>query len=147
MKLMDIGDVSEQAGVPASTLRYYDEIGLISSVGRNGLRRQFLPEVLLQLTLISMGKSAGFSLDDISKMFSRNGDPSLPRSDFHNRADEIDRHINELTALRNSLRHIADCSAPSHMECPTFRRIVTLASRKQRMISKNPTRKKRTLDR
>ncbi len=108
MKLMDIGDVSEQAGVPASTLRYYDEIGLISSVGRNGLRRQFLPEVLLQLTLISMGKSAGFSLDDISKMFSRNGDPSLPRSDLHNRADEIDRHINELTALRNSLRHIAD---------------------------------------
>jgi DNA-binding transcriptional MerR regulator len=33
--------LSERSGVPASTLRYYDEIGLIESLGRRGLRRQF----------------------------------------------------------------------------------------------------------
>jgi DNA-binding transcriptional MerR regulator len=130
MKFLDIGEVAKNAGVPASTLRYYDEIGLISSVGRNGLRRQFPPEVLLQLKLISMGKSAGFSLDEISKMFTPNGQPDLPRAELHKRADELDRQVRELTALRDTLRHVADCPAPTHMECPTFRRIVDLAGRR-----------------
>ena len=132
MKLLDIGEVSRKAGIPASTLRYYDEIGLISSVGRHGLRRQFEPDVLLQLALIAMGKSAGFSLDEISAIIGRDGKPNLPRKDLHDRADDLDRHIRELTALRDTLRHVADCPAPSHMECPTFRRLVDLAGKRQR---------------
>ena len=49
MKLLDIGEVSARTGLPASALRYYEEIGLISSVSRHGLRRQFAPEAVLQL--------------------------------------------------------------------------------------------------
>jgi DNA-binding transcriptional MerR regulator len=49
MKLLDISDVVVRSGLPASALRYYEEPGLISSVGRRGLRRQFGPQVL-QLT-------------------------------------------------------------------------------------------------
>ena len=44
--------------------------------------------------------------------------------------DRYDRQILELTALREMLRHIADCPAPSHMECPTFRRLVEDAGRR-----------------
>src|SRR5690242_5737449 len=40
MPELDIGDVARRAGLPVSTLRYYEEKGLIASVGRNGLRRQ-----------------------------------------------------------------------------------------------------------
>lgn len=69
MKLLDIAEVSEKAGLPPSTLRYYDEIGLITPAGRKGLRRQFTPDVVLQLALIEMGKMAGFSLDEIAGMF------------------------------------------------------------------------------
>ncbi|MFZ2102352.1 MAG: helix-turn-helix domain-containing protein [Oricola sp.] len=130
MKLLDIGEVSEKVGVPASTLRYYDEIGLISSIARHGLRRQFPPDVLLQLKLIAMGKTAGFSLDEIARMFAPNGQPDLPRDELHRRADDLDRQIRELTTLRDTLRHVADCKAPTHMECPTFRRIVELAGRR-----------------
>ena len=130
MKLLDIGEVADRAGVRPSTLRYYDEIGLISSVGRNGLRRQFPPEVLLQLSLISLGKLAGFSLDEISRMFSSNGQPDLPRPLLRGKAAELDRQIGKLTALRDVMRHVADCPAPSHMECPTFRRLVALAGRR-----------------
>lgn len=132
MKFLDIGQVSEQTGIRPSTLRYYDEIGLISSVGRHGLRRQFPPEVLLQLTLIWMGQSAGFSLEEISSMFGKNGEPNLPRSALHEKADELDRQIRVLTALRDTLHHVADCSAPSHMECPTFRRLVDAAGRRRK---------------
>ena len=132
MRLLDIGDVSRKAGIPASTLRYYEGIGLISSVARHGLRRQFEPDVLLQLALISMGKAAGFSLEEISGMFGRDGQPELPRKDMHDRADELDRQIAELVALRDTLRHVADCPAPSHMECPTFRRLVDLVGKRRR---------------
>src|SRR5262245_22462791 len=50
-KLLDIGEVARRSGVPASTLRFYDEQGLIASVGRRGLRRLFEPEVLQRLAL------------------------------------------------------------------------------------------------
>lgn len=142
MKFLDIGEVAKSAGVSVSTLRYYDEIGLIFSIGRHGLRRQFPPEVLLQLKLISMGKSAGFSLDEISRMFAPNRQPDLPRADLHKRADELDRQIRELAALRDTLRHVADCPAPTHMECSTFRRIVDLAGRRSVKTKKKRMRKK-----
>jgi len=135
MKILDIGEISEQSGIPPSTLRFYEELGLISSVGRHGLRRQFAPETLLRLSLISLGKSAGFSLHDISGMFGKNGEPDLPRAELHARADELDGQIRKLTALKNALRHVADCPAPSHMECPTFRRLVTLAGRRRKRLS------------
>lgn len=130
MRFLDIGEVAASSGIKPSALRYYEEAGLISSVSRHGLRRQFPPEVLLQLKLIAMGKSAGFSLDEIAGMFGRNGMPDLPREVLHQKADEIDRQIHELTALRDTLRHVADCRAPSHMECPTFRRLMNVAGKR-----------------
>jgi DNA-binding transcriptional MerR regulator len=130
MKLLDIGDVAAQSGLKPSALRHYEEAGLISSVSRHGLRRQFPPEVLLQLKLIAMGKSAGFSLTEIAGMFGRNGMPDLPRAVLHAKADAIDRQIRELSALSDTLRHVADCPAPSHMECPTFRRLVDVAGKR-----------------
>lgn len=130
MKFLDIGEVSARSGIKPSALRYYEEIGLITSVFRHGLRRQFPPEVLLQLKLIAMGKTAGFSLEEISGMFGKTGAPELPRAVLHQKADEIDRQIRELTALSDTLRHVAECSAPSHMECPTFRRLVEVAGKR-----------------
>lgn len=132
MKFLDIGEVAAASGVAPSALRYYEEVGLIASVSRYGLRRQFPPEVLLQLKLIAMGRSAGFSLDEIAGMFGRNGMPELPRDVLHQKADDLDRQIQELTALRDTLRHVADCPAPSHMECPTFRRLVDVAGKRGR---------------
>ena len=44
----------------ASTLRYYEEMGLIESIGRRGLKRVFLPSVLEKLSLIELGQAAGF---------------------------------------------------------------------------------------
>lgn len=140
MKLLDIGEVARRSGIPASTLRYYDEIGLISPAGRHGLRRQFEPDVLLRLALITMGKSAGFSLESISAILGRDGQPVLPRQELYDRADELDRHIRELAALRDTLRHVADCPAPSHMECPTFRRLVDVAGRRGARRAKRPAR-------
>lgn len=131
MKFLDIAEVAEKSGLQPSALRYYEEAGLIAPVARHGLRRQFEPNVLIQLKLIAMGKSAGFSLGDISGMFGNNG-LQIARPVIHQRADEIDRQVRELTTLSILLRHVAECPAPSHLECPTFRRLMDMAGKRAR---------------
>jgi DNA-binding transcriptional MerR regulator len=127
MKFLDIGEVAERSGVKPSALRHYESVGLIASASRHGLRRQFPPEVLLQLSLIALCKSAGFSLREMTAMFGRNGMPDLPRETLRAKAAEVGRRIDELTSLRETLRHIADCPAPSHLECPSFRKLLAQA--------------------
>jgi DNA-binding transcriptional MerR regulator len=125
---MDIGEVARRSGVPASTLRFYEEKGLIASTGRRGLRRTFDPRVLERLALIALGSSAGFSLDEIAGMFGPDGRPRIDRQMLAARAEELDSTIRKLRAMRDGLRHAAVCPAPSHMECPTFRRLIAAAA-------------------
>ena len=125
---MDITEVARRSGLPASTLRFYEEKGLIASIGRRGLHRVFGPRVLERLALIAMGRAAGFSLDEIALMFGPDGRPRIDRRMLAAKAEELDTRIRELTAIRNSLRHAAACPARSHMECPTFRRLLRAAS-------------------
>lgn len=125
---LDIAEVAKRAGLPASTLRYYEERGLIESIGRRGLRRLFEPGVIERLALIALGRQAGFSLDEIAAMFDPRGMAVIDRGMLAAKAGEIDALIRRLSAMRDGLRHAAACPAPSHMECPTFRRIVKAAA-------------------
>lgn len=121
---MDINEVAKRSGLPASALRFYEEKGLIRSVARRGLRRVFGPEVLDRLALIALARASGFSLDEIGRMFGADGRPKIDRGQLAAKAEELDATIRQLTAMRNGLRHAAVCPAPSHMECPTFRRLL-----------------------
>jgi DNA-binding transcriptional MerR regulator len=125
---MDITEVARRSGVPASTLRFYEEKGLIASIGRHGLRRVFSPGVLERLALIALGRATGFSLDEIARMFAPNGRVRIDRRMLLAKAEEIDRTVRKLTDMRNSLRHAAACPAKSHMECPSFRRLLKAAA-------------------
>ncbi|SIQ67650.1 helix-turn-helix domain-containing protein [Marinobacterium stanieri] len=127
MNLIDIGVLSKASGVATSTLRYYEEIGLIKSIARNGLRRQYHRDTLVQLALISLGKSAGFSLEEIGSMFDKDRKPNLPRPTLSERADELDRQARRLKTLSNMLRHVAECPAPSHLECFKFQKLLRAA--------------------
>ncbi len=125
---LDIAQVAQRSGVPASTLRFYEEKGLIASIGRRGLRRLFDAAVLERLALIALGRSAGFTLEEIAMMFGPDGRPRINRQMLTAKADELDKTIRKLSAMRNGLRHAAVCPAPTHMECPTFRRFLRAAS-------------------
>ena len=128
---LDIAEVASRSGLPASTLRYYEKQGLIQSIGRHGLRRQYSVDVLQRLALITLGSSSGFSLDEIKAMFTADG-PAIDRGKLVAKADELDKTIKQLTQVRDGLRHAAECPAPSHLECPTFLRILGIAVRKNR---------------
>ena len=85
---MDIAEVARRSGVPASTLRFYEEKSLIVSVGRRGLRRVFDAGVLERLALIALGRSAGFSLDEIARMFAPDGRPQIDRQVLADKAED-----------------------------------------------------------
>ena len=73
-------------------------------------------------------RDAGFSLDEIALMFAPDGRPRIDREQLAAKAEELDRTIRKLTAMRNGLRHAAACPAPSHMECPSFQRMLRAAA-------------------
>jgi len=129
---LDIVEVARETGLPASTLRFYEEKRLIKSVGRRGLRRLYEPAVLEKLALIGLGIAAGFSLDEIAAMFTADGRPRIDRRMLASKADEIDATIRKLSKMRDGLRHAAECRAPSHMECPTFQRLLRVVSLRNR---------------
>ena len=143
-KPLDICEVARRSGLPASTLRFYEEKRLITSTGRHGLHRLFDPGILKRLALISLGRLAGFSLDEIALMFAPDGRPRIDRQMLVAKADELDRRIRNLTVMRDGLRHAAACPAPTHMDCPKFLRLVRTAmagafvpSGKRRPIPRN----------
>lgn len=125
---MDISEVAKRAGLPASTLRYYEKQGLIASVSPQGLRRRFAPGVLDQLALIALGQAAGLSLKEIQSMLSPSGGPNIDRQLLSAKADDIDATIKQLRAVSRGLRHAAACPAPSHAECPTFQGLLKVAA-------------------
>jgi DNA-binding transcriptional MerR regulator len=125
---MDIAEVARRSGVRASALRYYEEKGLIASVGRDGLRRRFGPGVLDQLALIALGQAAGLSLEQIRTMLAPDGRPRVDRHLLARKADEIDATVKRLRAVSCGLRHAAVCPAPNHAECPTFQRLLRAAA-------------------
>jgi DNA-binding transcriptional MerR regulator len=128
VKDLDIAQVARRSGIPASTLRFYEEKRLIASIGRRGLRRVFDPGVLERLALIGLGRAAGFSLDEIALMFAPDGRPRINRQMLTAKAEELERTIGKLSAICDGLRHAAACPAPSHMECPSFQRFLQAAA-------------------
>lgn len=135
-KNLDIGEVIKHTGLPASTLRYYEEKGLIKSIGRHGLRRLYAVSVLQQLSLISLGRLAGLSLSEISNMFAADGTATIDRQTLLDKADELEQTMTQLSAMRDGLRHAASCSAANHFECPTFIKMLKTANKKVRNLQK-----------
>jgi len=125
---MDISEVSKQTGIPSSALRYYEQKGLITSVREKGERRRYGTNVLDQLALIALGQAAGLSLDEIRSMLSPYGPPNIDRQLLAAKADEIDGLIKRLKAMSSGLRHAAACPAPSHVECPSFQKLLKAAA-------------------
>ena len=144
---MDISEVTKRTGVPASTLRYYEKKGLIASLAPQGTRRRSAAAVLDQLALIALGQAAGLSLDEVHSMLSPNGRLDIDRQLLAAKAIELDTKIRQLSAVRRGLRHAAACPAPSHAECPTFKKLLKAAASgalDRQQAGKRPTPSRRT---
>ena len=125
---MDISEVVKRTGIPASTLRFYEKKGLITPISPAGKRRHFSPKVLDRLALIALGRAGGLSLDEIGSMLSSTGTPNVDRAALLAKAAEVNTTIKRLKAVSEGLTHVAECPAPSHEQCPTFKRLLNAAA-------------------
>ncbi|MDK1704190.1 MerR family transcriptional regulator [Serratia rubidaea] len=124
MKELDIGRVAKLSGVAPSTLRFYEKKGLITPIGRNGLRRQYRQDVLYTLQLIALGQAAGFTLEEMRGMFDAQGKVTIEREKMLERARAIDKAILRLQLLSRGLKHVANCTQPDHSQCHEFQKTV-----------------------
>lgn len=125
---MDIAEVAKLSGFTPSTLRYYEKVGLIYSVGRHGLRRQYSSNILNKLSIISLGQMAGLSLSEISEMFNTKDELNIDREILREKVNAIDEQIMHLQAVKDSLQHVVTCPHNSHLACASFQKLLKSAS-------------------
>ncbi|AYA91058.1 MerR family transcriptional regulator [Stenotrophomonas maltophilia group sp. P373] len=131
MRELDIGEVVKRSGVPASTLRYYEQLGLLQALGRRGLRRQYDAQVLERLALIGLGQAAGLSLQQIgASLPSQQGCISLDREALLAQAEVLQRQITRLQRVRRHLQRAAACpEAQDARQCGSFRKLLRAQQR------------------
>lgn len=100
---MNIGDVAERSGVPAKTIRYYEDIGLVKPTrGRNGYR-EFEERELHRLEFIGRARSLGFTIEDCRDLLALYDDESRTSAEVKRVAEqnlqEIDAKISGLKAM------------------------------------------------
>ncbi|CAH9053803.1 HTH-type transcriptional regulator CueR [Pseudoalteromonas holothuriae] len=131
-----IRQVAKQTGLPSSTIRYYEELGLIRSIGRKGITRVFHTKVIEQLALVALARYAGFTLDEIAHMFSSSGEVTIDRSQLIEKADLLDKKIKQFEAMRDGLKHVAKCPEQNQLDCPKFQSLVSKAARTQLLANR-----------
>jgi len=121
---MNIGEAARQSGVPAKTIRYYEEIGLIAPAGRraNGYRDYDRRDVAA-LHFIHQARSLGFSVREVADLLALWRDPNRAAADVRMLAQthvaEIDRRMAELVAMRRTLTTLIDrCQGGDRPDCP-----------------------------
>ena len=115
---LTIGQVAEETGVAATTLRYYEQIGLVPAPARVGGQRRYDDSVLARLEVIGLCKSAGFALDEIQVLFADDA-PGRPASRALAEAKlaEIDARIESLARARAVIEWGMRCTCPSIGSC------------------------------
>jgi MerR family transcriptional regulator, redox-sensitive transcriptional activator SoxR len=115
---LTIGEVSRRTGVAPTTLRYYEQIGLLIAPARIGGQRRYDDAVLSRLEVIGLCKTAGFTLDEINLLFA---DAAPGRSASHALAEaklvEIDSRMDELKRAREIIEWAMQCPCPSVDAC------------------------------
>lgn len=115
---MTIGEVSRRSGVAATTLRYYEQIGLLAAPARVGGQRRYGDAVLARLEVVGLCKSAGFSLEEIALLFADDA-PGRPASRALAQAklEQIDVQLDALAQARAVIAWGMRCTCPSIDAC------------------------------
>jgi DNA-binding transcriptional MerR regulator len=104
--LLSIGEASSHTGVPASTLRYYDRIGLVPPTGRSGGKRRYDRGALQRVQAVIVCQRAGFTLEEIARLL--DGTPPWQRL-ARRKLQELEGRIDELRMAVGLLESALEC--------------------------------------
>lgn len=120
---MNISDVADSTGLPVKTIRYYEDIGLITPARSANGYRDFSDSDLHKLAFIGRARSLGFGIEACRDLLRLYNDQTRASADVKRLAQahlsEIDRKIAELGQMRDTLSHLIDaCAGNDRPDCP-----------------------------
>lgn len=118
---LSISEVTQQTGLRPSTLRYYEEVGLLTPTRRISGRRHYDESVLQRLALIQTGQQAGFTLAELGVLLNRILDSGSGGMDWHQlierKLKEMEARLINIERMKRLLVDIMDCDDTDLAEC------------------------------
>jgi len=129
---MNISEAARHAGLPAKTIRYYEEIGLVAPQRDPNGYRAFRPRDLQALTFVAQARSLGFTIGDCRALLHLYQDPRRASADVKDIARShlrrIDARLAELAAMRDTLTDLVDaCAGDQRPDCPILKGLAPTA--------------------
>ncbi|KIC46741.1 transcriptional regulator [Ruegeria sp. ANG-S4] len=123
---MNIGDVAENTGLPAKTIRYYEDIGLIKPMRDGNGYRRFRDQDVHKLNFLGRARALGFTIEDCRTLLALYEDETRASADVKRVAREhltqIEAKIADLNAMRGTLSHLIDaCAGDDRPDCPILK--------------------------
>ncbi|CAN7451110.1 Cu(I)-responsive transcriptional regulator [Rhizobium sp. LjRoot30] len=120
---MNIGSAARKSGLPAKTIRYYEEIGLLKADRAANGYRDYSAADVNRLQFVHRSRNLGFSVEECRQLLSLYDDKQRASAEVkaiaEAKLDDIDRKLAELTSLREALRHLVDhCHGDNRPDCP-----------------------------
>ncbi|PRD53016.1 Cu(I)-responsive transcriptional regulator [Phyllobacterium myrsinacearum] len=125
---MNIGHASEKSGLPAKTIRYYEDIGLLKPDRSDNGYRDYSMSDVHKLRFLQRARGLGFSVEECRQLLALYEDKDRASSDVKSIArtklKEIERKLTELRELQHTLQHlVAHCHGDQRPDCPILERI------------------------
>ncbi|MCA0997808.1 Cu(I)-responsive transcriptional regulator [Alloyangia pacifica] len=120
---MNIGDVATRAGLPPKTIRYYEDIGLVTPHrGANGYRA-FTEQDVHKLAFLARARTLGFTIEDCRALLALYEDESRASAEVKHIAEDhlaqIDEKLAQLQQMRDTLAHLVHaCHGDDRPDCP-----------------------------
>lgn len=120
---MNIGEAKAFSGLPVKTIRYYEDIGLITPARAPNGYRDFADDEVHKLIFLAHARSLGFSIEECRELLGLYKDKDRASADVKRIAAahlaEIERKLTELEAMRKTLSHLVrNCHGDERPECP-----------------------------
>lgn len=120
---MNIGEVAERSGIPAKTIRYYEDIGLVRPQRSENGYRAFRETDLHKLAFLGRARALGFSIEDCRTLLSLYEDETRESAQVKAVAEEhlseIDTKIRQLQSMRQTLAQLVSaCHGDDRPDCP-----------------------------
>lgn len=125
---MNIGEVSKKAGLPTKTIRYYEDIGLITPLRDPNGYRSFRDSDMHKLAFLGRSRALGFTIEDCRNLLALWDDQDRASADVRAIAQEhlaqIESKIADLAAIRDTLSHLVrECAGDGHPDCPILNKL------------------------
>jgi len=120
---VNIANAAERSGLPAKTIRYYEEIGLVRPCRSANGYRDFADADLHKLVFLARARSLGFTIEDCRALLALYEDRRRTSADVKRVAEahlaRIDRKLTELESMRRTLGRLVErCHGDDRPDCP-----------------------------